>query len=122
MPMYDAPHSSTKYYIIERTGVPLDERFLHKLGITFLIGEDPSRAKDPVWAREELAFRFDTYTSACHWLLRWRPAGTHRLVYVNEETNEFKYVMDGPAEQERFDERDWKEYHHMNRKLSLIHI
>lgn len=114
MPMYDAPHGSKKYYIIERTGVPLTERYLCTLGKIFLIGEDTDQSKRPTWMHCENAFRFDSYTSACHWLLRWKPEGTHRLVYVNEETDEFKYVMDGPVDQERFDERDWKEYHHMN--------
>jgi hypothetical protein len=35
-------------------------------------------------------------------------------VYVDEEKDEFRYVMDGPVDQEHFDERDWREYHHMN--------
>ena len=116
MPMYDAPNGSKRYYIIERTGVPLDERFLHTLGKMFLIGEDPDQSKQPTWMHCENAFRFDTYCAACHWLARWKPAGTHRLVYVDEDTDEFKYVMDGPVDQQRFDERDWQEYHHMNGK------
>ena len=114
MPMYDAPNGSKQYYIIERIGVPLCERYLHKLGKQLLIGESPDQSKQPSWDRAHHAFRFDTYTAACHWLLRIRPAGTHRLVYVDENTDEFKYVMEGPVDQERFDERDWKEYHHMN--------
>ena len=112
--MYDAPNGSTRYYIIEQTGVPLHRRFLHTLGKTFLIGEDPDQSKRPTWSDGDQAFRFDSYTSACHWLLRWRPDGTHRLVYVDEEKDEFRYVMDGPVDQEHFDERDWREYHHMN--------
>ena len=116
MPMYDAPNGSKQYYIIERIGVPLCERYLHKLGKQLLIGESPDQSKPPSWERAHHAFRFNTYTAACHWLLRIRPDGTHRLVYVDENTDEFKYVMDGPVDQERFDERDWKEYHHMNGK------
>lgn len=115
MPMYDAPNGSKQYYIIERIGVPLCKRYLHKLGKQLPLWASVQR-EPPIWDREHHAFRFDTYTAACHWLLRIQPPGTHRLVYVDESTDEFKYVMDGPVDQERFDERDWKEYHHMNGK------
>jgi hypothetical protein len=122
--MYDAPNGSTKYYIIEQTGVIDSKRYVKTLGKQFLINEDPDLSQDPTWGYSEHAFKFDSYTSACHWLLRWKPVGTHRLVYVEEEQDDkgrwinrtFKYVMDGPVDQERFDERDWKEYHHMNGK------
>ena len=116
MPLYDAPKHSPRYYIIERCGVPLTERYLCTLGKMFLIGEDPDRSAHPTWMHCENAFRFDTYTAACHWLARWKPAGTHRLVYVDDEQDVFKYVMDGPVEPDRIDERDWREFHHMNGK------
>jgi len=119
--MYDVTPGGRQYYTIERCEVPLTERFLHTLGEMRPDGDDPERnyplqSKQPTWGEPKHAFRFDTYTAACHWLLRWKPQGTHRLVYINEDTTECKYVMDGPVERERFDERDWKEYHHMNGK------
>ena len=116
MPMYDSKPGSKRYYIIERCGVPLTVRFLHTIGKIPVPGDGQALSKQPTWHEAKYAFRFDTYTAACHWLARWRPDGTHRLVYVDEDTDDFKYVMDGPAEPERFDERDWKEFHHMNGK------
>lgn len=113
--MYDAPYGSTQYYVLERVGAPIEERYLYKLGKMFLIGEDPDLSQDPKWSECKYAFRFDTYTSACHWLARWKPAGTHRVVHINEETDEFQAV-DRPVEMDRFDERDWREFHHMNGK------
>ena len=113
MPMYDAPNGSKSYYVLERVGVGLDERYLHKLGKMFLIGEDPDRSERPRWSECKRAFRFDTYSAACHWLARWKPAGTHRVVYINEETDQFQAV-DRPVEPERIDERDWQEFTHMN--------
>ena len=115
MPMYDAPKGSKSYYILERVGVGLEERYLYKLGKMFLIGEDPDRSESPKWGRGQYAFRFDTYSAACHWLARWKPAGTHRVVYVNEDTDRFQAV-DRPVEPDRIDERDWREFHYMNGK------
>ena len=112
--MYDAPKGSSQYYIIERTGKVGQDRFLKTLGKVFLIGEDPDRSAKPSWGYCEHAFRFDTYTSACHWLMRWNPRGTHQLVYVDLDEGIRKYVPDGPVDPERFAERDWQEFHEMN--------
>lgn len=114
MPMYDAPNGSTRYYIIERTGVVHQDRYLKTLGKIFLIGEDPDQSSHPTWGYCEHAFRFDTYSAACHWLARWKPVGTHRLVHVDIDEGTKTYVTDGPVEPDRFAERDWKEFHHMN--------
>ena len=114
--MYDAPNGSKQYYIIERNGKGGSVLYLKTLGKTFLIGEDPDQSKEPTWSEEKYAFRFDAYTSACHWLLRWRPSGGNRVVYVDENTDDFIYADDGPVDKDRFDERDWREYHHMNGK------
>ena len=116
MPLYDAPNGSTQYYIIEQTGVVHQDRYLKTLGKTFLIGEDPDQSASPTWGYCEHAFQFDTYSAACHWLARWRPVGTHRLVHVDEDQGTRLYVMDGPVDQDRMDERDWQEFHHMNGK------
>lgn len=116
MPMYDAPNGSTKYYIIERNGPGGSVAYLKTLGKTLLIGEDPDQSEAPTWSEGKYAFRFDTYTAACHWLLRLRPDGGIRVAYVDESTDDFIYADDGPIDKERFDERDWKEYHHMNGK------
>ena len=102
MPMYDAPNGSKSYYVIERVGVVLKERYLHKLGKHVI-----------KWSECKYAFRFETYSAACHWLARYKPAGTHRVVYINEETDEFQAV-DRPVEPDRMDERDWREFTHMN--------
>jgi len=116
MPAHNTLNNIKQYYIIERCGVPLTERFLHTIGNTPVPGDGQALSQQPTWERAKHAFRFDTYTAACHWLLRWTPVGTHRLVYVDENTDVFKYVMDGPVDLERFEERDWREYHHMNGK------
>ena len=116
MPAHNTSNSSTNYYIIERTGEPLDQRFLHTLGKTPVPGDGQALSQQPRWFDEKHAFRFDTYSAACHWLARWTPTGTHRLIYVDQDNDGFEYVMDGPVDQKRFDERDWKEYHHMNGK------
>ena len=116
MPMYDAPNGSKSYYILERVGVGLEERYLYKLGTAaFYIGESPDQSESPKWSRGKYAFQFDTYSAACHWLARWKPAGTHRVVYVNEDTDQFRAV-DRPVEPNRMDERDWREFHYMNGK------
>ena len=114
MPFYDSPTPLSRYYVIERTGVLYHERYLKTLGKIFLIGEDPDQSKHPTWGYLEHAFQFASYTAACHWLARWRPAGTYRLVHVNDDEGTRTYCMDGPVEPDCFDERDWKEFHHMN--------
>ena len=116
MPEHDTLTNSKQYYVIERCEVPLTERFLKTIGKTPVPGDGQALSDQPTWGLPPHAFRWDTYTAACHWLLRWKPQGTHRLVYINEDTTECKYVMDGPVDTERLDERDWKEYHHMNGK------
>ena len=114
--MYDAPNGSTRYYIIERTNIVNQDRYLKTLGKMFLIGEDPDQSEAPTWGYCEHAFRFDSYTSACHWLMRWRPQGTHRLVHVDLDEGIKRYVPDGPVEPDCFAERDWREFTHMNGK------
>jgi len=116
MPMYDAKPSSTKYYVIEKVGEAYHERYLYKLGKIFLIGEFPDQSSSPEFNDINKAFRFDTYSAACHYLARWMLPGTYRVVWVDDENDIFEWAQDGPMEPSRFDERDWREYHHWNGK------
>lgn len=114
--MYDTPNGSTKYYVIERVGVEPEQRYVRSLGRQLILNDPWDQPpKDPTFGRGDQWFKFDSYTSACHWLARWTPAGTYRVVYVNEETDQFQAV-DRPVEPERMDERDWREFTHMNGK------
>tara|TARA_A100001011_G_C13971265_1_gene699375 strand:+ start:198 stop:569 length:372 start_codon:yes stop_codon:yes gene_type:complete len=112
----------TRYYVIERVGVEPHERFLTKLGHQLMLIFSSSFAQkptDPTFGSSEHWFKWDTYTAACHWLARWKPPGTYRVMRVEEDADGDALVYEWaqqPVDQERFDERDWKEFHHMNGK------
>ena len=120
MPLHDQSNA-TKYYVIERVGVESDQRFQKTLGHQLIIN-DPwdQKPSDPVFGRSDQWFKWDTYTGACHWLARWNLPGTYRVMYVEEyedgDCDIFEWAENGPVDPERFDERDWKEFHHMNGK------
>ena len=115
MPEHDNT-TETRYYVIERVGVEPHKRYLKTIGHQLIIN-DPwdQKPADPTFGPGDRWFKWHSYTAACHWLARWKPAGTYRVVYVNEETDQFQAV-DRPVDPERMDERDWREFTHMNGK------
>ena len=119
MPTHDNT-TQTKYYEIERVGVDPDQRYLRTLGRQLILNDPWDQPpKDPTFGRSDQWFKFDSYTGACHWLARWKPAGTYRVMWVEEapdgDCDTFEWAQQ-PQQPERFTERDWQEFHHMNGK------
>jgi hypothetical protein len=119
MPEHDST-TETKYYVIERVGVEPYERYLKTLGHQLIIN-DPwdKEPADPKFGYSDQWFKWHSYTAACHWLARWKPSGTYRVMYVEEDTSGDADTFDWapvPVEPGSFDERDWREFHHMNGK------
>lgn len=119
MPMFDSPNSSSSYYIVEQTFNTVN-RYMYRPGRMPTPGDGQALTQEPEWRFKEKAFRFDTYTAACHWLARWTPLGKHQLIHVSETDSGKveRYVPDGPIDPDRIDERDWREFHHMNGKYN----
>lgn len=119
MPEHDNT-TETKYYVIERVGVELEQRYLKTIGRQ-LIMNDPwdEKPADPTFGRSDQWFKWHSYTAACHWLARWKLAGTYRVMRVEEDADgdadTFEWAL-WPVEPESFHERDWQEFHHMNGK------
>lgn len=120
MPKHD-DSNETRYYVIEQVGVEPEHRFLKTIGRQ-LFEKDPWNGKsaDPTFGRSDQWFKWHSYTGACHWLARWKPSGTYRVMYVEEDASgdadTFEWTETGPVDLESFDERDWQEFHHMNGK------
>jgi len=117
MPEHDDT-TDTRYYVIERVGVEPHKRYLKTLGRQLIIN-DPwdQKPTDPKFGPSECWFKWYSYTAACHWLARWRPDGTYRVMYVEEDADGDALVfehVDSPVEPQRMDERDWQEFNHMN--------
>ena len=115
--MHNASPVSTKYYIIEKVGAEHWARYLYKLGKTHIcLAPDTDKSENPTFKDGEQAFRFDTYTAACHYLARLMLPGTYRVMWVDDDNDIFEWAQDGPMEPSRFAERDWQEYHQWNGK------
>lgn len=119
MPEHDNT-TETRYYVIERVGVEPHKRYLKTIGHQLIIN-DPWNQKptDPTFGPGDRWFKWHSYSAACHWLARWKPAGTYRVMYVEEDVDGDALVfehVDSPVEPERTDERDWREFTHMNGK------
>ena len=109
------PAWGKKYYLIEQVGVEYWKRYLTKIGKLPMTG-DWTDTQEPEFGLWEDAFRWDTYRGATHFLARWKMPGTYRVMWVDEDNDEFEWAVDGPKELDRFDERDWQEFHEMNGK------
>ena len=111
------PAKGKKYYLIEHVGPHVEPwlKYLKDLGHQYIINDPWEQpARDPRFGLWEDAFRWETYCSACHWLARWRLPGTYKVMWVDEVNEEFEWAQDGPKEPNRFDERDWQEFHEWN--------
>ena len=122
--MYDSSNGSSSYYIVKQTFNNVNRYMYHPGRVPIPWADKPgdglALSQQPEWGFKEKAFRFDTYTAACHWLARWTPLGKHQLIHVSETDNGKveRYVPDGPVDPNRIDERDWREFHHMNGKYN----
>lgn len=110
--------TETKYYVIEHVGAEPDQRYLKTIGRQLIL-HDPWAVKGaaPTFGQSDQWFKWHSYTAACHWLARWKPAGTYRVMYVKEDEDGDADTFEWaplPVEPNNFDERDWQEFHHMN--------
>lgn len=122
MPEHDDT-TETQYYVIERVGVEPHERYLKTLGHQLIIN-DPwdKQPADPEFGHSDRWFKWHSYTAACHWLARWNLPGTYRVMHVEEDADGDAVVFehaDQPVDLQQFDERDWREFTHMNGKSNL---